>query len=134
MIRLVPHMDARVLILLLPSNEIPSEITINVLDLFMMQEIKTIGFTLETNLNFIWQDAIKFYSNHIRGKGGIVVLVNPKWGSLITNNGVSPCQRVVWFIMNVNNNPMGFCFIYAPNDTKDRISLWNWLATLLDIP
>ena len=67
----------------------------NSVDLFMMQEIKATGFMLDINLNFIWRHAIKFYSNHIRGKGGIVVLVNPKWGKLITNNGVSPCQRVV---------------------------------------
>ena len=100
----------------------------------MMQEIKAIGFMLDINLNFIWKDAIKFYSSHVRGKGGIVVLVNPKWGKLITNNGVSPCQRAIWFTMNINNNQIGIFSIYAPNDTKDRISLWNWLSALPNIP
>ncbi|XP_059067540.1 uncharacterized protein LOC131858343 [Cryptomeria japonica] len=97
-------------------------------------EIKSTSFTLETNLNYIWNDAIKFFSNHSRGKGGIAVLVNPKWGPLITNHGVSPCQRVVWFTMNINNTHMGFCSIYAPNDPKKRIALWDWLITLPDIP
>ena len=106
----------------------------NLVDIFMMQEVKSVGFTLETNLNYIWPNAIKFYSNHSRGKGGIAVLVNPKWGSFITNNGVSPCQRAVWFIISIDNRPMGFCSIYAPNDAKGRISLWNWLVTLPDIP
>ena len=41
----------------------------NHVDLFMIQEIKAIGFMLDINLNFIWRDAIKFSSNHIRGKG-----------------------------------------------------------------
>lgn len=90
-----------------------------------MQEIKATGFTLETIFNFIWKDAIKFYSNHTRGRGGISLLVNPKWGKLITTNGVSPCQRVVWFIMNIDNNPIGFFSIYASNDTKERISFWK---------
>ncbi len=67
----------------------------NYVDLFMMQEIKATGFMLDISLNFIWKDAIKFYSSHIKGKGGIVVLVNPKWGKLITNNDVSPYQRTV---------------------------------------
>ena len=34
----------------------------NSVDLFMMQEIKAISFMLDTNLNFIWKDDIKFYS------------------------------------------------------------------------
>ena len=30
------------------------------MDVFMMQEIKAVGFILESNLNFIWKEAIKF--------------------------------------------------------------------------
>lgn len=75
---------------------------------------------LESNLNFIWKYAIKFHSNHIRGKGGITILVNLKWGSIISSNGVSPCQRAIWFTVNINNKPIGFYSIYEPNDTKEE--------------
>lgn len=106
----------------------------NSVDIFMMQEIKSIGFMLDSSLNFIWKDALKFHSNHSRDKGGIAILVNPKWGSVISCNGISPCQRAVWFTMTINNKSVGFCSIYVPNDTKGRITLWNWLSTLPDIP
>lgn len=104
------------------------------IDLVMLQEVKATGFNLETNFNFIWKDSIKFHFNHCRDKGGITILVNPKWGSFISDNSISPCNMAVWFIMNINNNFFGFCSIYAPSEVKSRISLWNWLANLPDIP
>ena len=61
------------------------------IDFFMMQEVKAVGFTLDSNLNFIWRDAIKIYSNHERGRGGVALLINCKWGNYITNKGCSPC-------------------------------------------
>lgn len=63
----------------------------NSMDFLMLQEDKAIGFMLETNLNFIWNNAIKFCTNHNRGRGGIALLTSPKWGNYITANGTSPC-------------------------------------------
>jgi exonuclease III len=95
------------------------------LDFFMMQEIKVVGFTLDSNLNYIWKDAIKLYTNHVRGRGGIALLINNKWEKCITNSGCSPCHRVVWVTLHHDNNTFGVCAIYASNDPKERIELWK---------
>ena len=42
-VRLVPHMDARVLLSLLPGKEIPSEININVLNEVFVCPIEILG-------------------------------------------------------------------------------------------
>jgi hypothetical protein len=104
------------------------------LDFFMMQEIKAVGFTLDSNLNYIWKDAIKLYTNHVRGRGGIALLINNKWEKCITNSGCSPCHRAVWVTLHHDNNTFGVCAIYASNDPKERIELWKWITDLPDIP
>lgn len=48
------------------------------LHFLMLQELKTVNFTLETNLNFIWKDSIKFCYSHLKGRGGVGLLVSPK--------------------------------------------------------
>ena len=63
-------------------------------DIMMLQEIKTVGFNLDTALNFIYKDSFKIVTNHTKGKGGVALLVNPKWTHFITNFGISPCNRV----------------------------------------
>ncbi|XP_059076993.1 uncharacterized protein LOC131876187 [Cryptomeria japonica] len=104
------------------------------LDFLMLQELKTINFTLDINLNFIWKDSIKIYSKHLGGKGGVGLLINPRWSNHITNKGCSPCNRAVWASINVDNTLIGVCSIYASNDYKERSALWDWIASLPNIP
>ena len=60
------------------------------IDLIMLQEIKFVGFMLESNLNFIWKDALKFSTNHPQGRGGVAILLSPKWDPRIKSFGFSP--------------------------------------------
>jgi hypothetical protein len=104
------------------------------LDLIMLQEVKATGFCLESNLNFIWKDAVKFHTNHPHGRGGVVILLSPKWGPRIKCHGISPCNRALWLILEINNRQFGICAIYASNDYSERASFWSWLSLLPDIP
>ena len=103
------------------------------LDLIMLQEVKAIGFCLESNLNFIWKDAVKIHTNHPQGKGGVVMLLNPKWGLRIKSHGISPCNRAIWLILEINNRQFGICVVYASNDYSERASFWSWLNLLPDV-
>ncbi|GLJ49275.1 hypothetical protein SUGI_1041170 [Cryptomeria japonica] len=100
----------------------------------MLQEIKAVDFTLYNNLAYIWKDAVKFHTLHTRGKGGVALLVHPKWSSCIIDHGVSPCNRAVWVTIKYNNNSFGICSVYASNDWKERITLWDWIDNLPDLP
>lgn len=104
------------------------------LDFLMLQEIKAVDFTLYNNLAYIWKDAVKFHTLHTRGKGGVALLVHPKWSSCIIDHGVSPCNRAVWVTIKYNNNSFGICSVYASNDWKERITLWDWIDNLPDLP
>lgn len=66
------------------------------LDFVLLHEVKAINFTLETNLNFIWKDSLKLFTNHEKGKGGAAILINHNWKNSIIDSGVSPCNRAVW--------------------------------------
>ena len=88
-----------------------------------MQEVKTLGFTLDSNLNFIWKDAINFCTNHERGRGEIALLISNKWEKHINNIECSPCQRAVWVTLQYDDKTFGVCVIYASNDPKERIEL-----------
>ena len=94
------------------------------IDFFMMQKVKAIGFMLESNLNFIQKDAIKLFTKHDRGRGGI---------NYISKNGCSPCQRDIWCTFQQDDNVFGIFSIYASNDPKERSNLWDWLISLPNI-
>ncbi|XP_059066391.1 uncharacterized protein LOC131857706 [Cryptomeria japonica] len=104
------------------------------LDFLMLQEIKAVDFTLHNNLVFLWKDAVKYHTLHSRGRGGVALLVSPKWSNYITNHGISPCNRAVWVTINHNNNCFGICSVYASNAWNERISLWDWINDLPDLP
>lgn len=99
----------------------------------MLQELKGIDFVLDSNLNFIWKDAFKVLSNHSKGKGGVSLLIIPKWSPYITGKGVSPCNMVVWVTMNINSLSFGIFSIYASSDYKERENFWSWLTSLPNI-
>lgn len=103
------------------------------LDCLMLQELTSVGFTLEIGLKCIWRDARCFYTNHSKGKGGTAILLSPKWANKVLRWGQSPCARAVWVIIKVEVE-FGICSIYAPNDYRERVELWNWLSSLEDIP
>lgn len=104
------------------------------MDFLMLQEIKTTDFNLEIFLDFIWKDALKIFTNHPKGKGGIALMINNKWNNALTHKGISPCKREVWATFNHNSCHFGVCYVHAPNDYKGKIELWNYLDSLCDIP
>lgn len=104
------------------------------LDFLLLEELKYVNFTLETNLNVIWKDSIKFCSSHLKGRGGVSLLVSPRWANFITANGCSPCNRAIQASVNINNTLLGICNIYGSNNYNERIALWDWIASLPDIP
>lgn len=65
-------------------------------DIICLQEIKVVGFQAYTSMKFIWDRAIGFHSNHLRGRGGTAILVGPRWADKINSNGSSPCHRALW--------------------------------------
>lgn len=48
-------------------------------DIICLQEIKVTGFQASCMVRFVWDKAIGFHSNHKTGKGGVAILVGPKW-------------------------------------------------------
>lgn len=64
-------------------------------DLVMLQEVKAIKFILEVNLRFIRKEACQIVTNHEKGKGRVVFLINGKWRSSIVDDGSSPCNKAV---------------------------------------
>ena len=61
-------------------------------DIMILQEIKTVGFNLDTALNFIYKDSFKIVTGHTKVKGGVSLLINHKWTNSITSFGISPCN------------------------------------------
>lgn len=102
----------------------------NNIDMIMLQEIKSTGFNLQSNLNFIWRDSIKFSTNHPQGRGGMVIFLRPKWGPKIKSFGFSPHNRAIWLSFNHNDMDFGICFVYATNDYTKRSMFWSWLSSL----
>ena len=100
-------------------------------DIVCLQEIKANGYEAFNTLKFIWGNAKCFYSNHDKGKGGIATLINPNLEKMISVNGVSPCNRALWVIIECDEAEIGICNIYAPNDYRERSKLWEWLANNL---
>lgn len=91
--------------------------------LVLLQETKVVGFTLENNLKFIWKESCFFNTNHEKGKGGVFILLSKKWSPYVTNQGTSPCNRVVWVTMDKEGFVFGICSIYAPNDHRERATI-----------
>jgi exonuclease III len=60
-------------------------------DIACLQEIKAIGFQAVCMSKFLWDKATSFHSEHDKGKGGVVILVGPKWAENILQHGCSPC-------------------------------------------
>ena len=67
----------------------------NHMDFLMLQELKSTNFVLESNLNIIWNDAIKLHFNNNKEKGHVGLLIRPKLALFILDKGVSPCNREV---------------------------------------
>lgn len=103
-------------------------------DFVFLQELKVVGFMLETNLNFIWGNSWFMASKHEKGKWVVAILVANKWKPYLTNLGVSPCNKVVWATFERCDAKFVVCSIYAPNDYLNRSELWRWLAGLPDVP
>lgn len=71
--------------------------------------------------------------NCIGGKGGIFIVINPKFVLSMTNKGIIPSGLGVW---NSFNHPtigiFGILNVYASNSPIRRIALWNELTTSID--
>ena len=71
--------------------------------------------------------------NHPRKKVEVALFLNLKWISHISDLGFSPCNRVAWVTLILNGSSFGVFSLYAPNDYKERILLWDWMTTLPSI-
>lgn len=103
-------------------------------DFVFLQELKAVGFTLETNLNFFWGNSTQVTTKHDKGRGGVAILISHNWTQHLSGVGASPCNRVVWATFVKGDTRFGVCSMYAPNDYKERIVLWKWLLDLPNIP
>ena len=59
------------------------------------------------------------------------MLVRPKWVDSILQHGCSGCQRALWATFKTGEDIIGICNIYARNDYKERIALWDWCSSYL---
>lgn len=103
-------------------------------DILLLQEIKFVQFSLDINLKCIWRDSKHFFTKHPKGKGGAANLICNKWAKFVKRWGCSPCNRVVWIILQYKEKEFGIAFVYAPNDHREQVELWNWLAQLEAVP
>lgn len=104
------------------------------LDFVMLQEVKASSFSLDVNLTFVWKDTLRICTKHNKGKGGVVILIYPKWKASILCSEISPCNRAVWVSIKDGDSTFGICTVYAPNDYRERADLWQWISSLPDIP
>ena len=100
----------------------------------MLQEIKVTSFALDIVLDHIWKDAFKIVSNHPKGKGGVALLLHPRWSNHIYDSGISSCNRVAWVVLKDNNFSFESCLVYASNNYRERSQLWDWMISLPNIP
>lgn len=66
---------------------------------------------------------------HERGRGGVDIPVGPNWAYYIVNREVSPCHRDLWIMFSKDGHNFGICNFYAPNDYRDRETLWEWTTS-----
>ncbi len=48
-----------------------------IIDIFLIQEVKVVGFSLEITLKCIWKDVVTLATKHLKGKGGTTILIRP---------------------------------------------------------
>ena len=78
-----------------------------------------------------WKKTTFFHSTHRDGSGGAVIGLAPWIAKFVIDNGEDPSHCCVWVHTIINAQPIGFCSIYAPNDPKNRTSLWDWTVNNL---
>jgi exonuclease III len=60
------------------------------------------------------------------GKGGVLILLHPRWLSNISQSGSILDNRARWFILQgLSGGDIGFVNIYAPNESSHRIRLYT---------
>lgn len=97
-------------------------------DVICLQVIKVNEYHTFNILKFVWDKAKCLYLGYQRGKGGVVLLINPKWVEKIVSNFYSPCHRTIGEIFNINNTFVGIYNIYTSNDYREISLLWDWLV------
>ena len=100
-------------------------------DIVCLQEIKVVSFQDSCINNFSWDKALGFHSKHEKGKGGVAILVGPKWADSILQHGCSRCQRALWVTFKYEEDIIGVCNIYALNDYRERVVIWDWCSSNL---
>ena len=100
-------------------------------DTVCLQETKVFNFQASCINKFLWDKAIGFHSEHEKGKGGMEMLVGPKWADSIVQHGCSRCQRALWVTFKTGEDIIGISNICAPNDYKERIVLGEWCSSNL---
>jgi exonuclease III len=114
------------------------------LDVLLLQEHRLRGVAASRLSSRLWkgvgcwsQDASDGY-NHLpgelgAGKGGVAILLGPKWRNSIKQARNIYHNRVQWLILEgLAGGDVGIANVYAPNNPVDRRDLW--LHMIQDLP
>lgn len=93
-------------------------------DFIFLQEVKTSGHSLSSNLQRLGADFTWFSTNHSAGKGGTAIGISVKFSNLVTQ--VTQSAKGCWVAITLDI-PFGFTLvsIYAPNSANDRAVVWQ---------
>ena len=99
------------------------------IDFFMMQEVKSVGFTLDSNLNFIWKDAIKFCTTmrEVEEELPCLLVINGKNILLIMD--VLLVRERCGLLCNMMTKPLGSVLFMLQMTLKKELSSGIGLLT-----
>lgn len=92
-------------------------------DVIYLQEVKATIFQASSIMKFIWDQDTCFVFYYEKGKGGVSMLIGPKWSDKITSHGDSPCHRAYSVTFKVLYRLIGIYNIYVANDYREIVSL-----------
>lgn len=102
-------------------------------DVLLLQEVKIGNERLDMSLFNLWKDALFVHTLHNEGSGGAVLGLSPSISKFVIDKGEDPSHYCVWALTLINGQPLGFCSIYAPNNPRERVALWDWMSKNLPI-
>ena len=66
------------------------------------------------------------------GKGRICTILHESLAPRVSSHGTILCNRAFWIrLKGLPGGDLGILNLYAPNDSRDRITLWQELSTQL---
>ena len=85
--------------------------------------MKVGSICLDATLASIWPEAHFVHTKHIDGSGGAILGLAPWISKHIVASRSDPNNHCVWATVLIKNMLVGFCSIYAPHSSLERIIL-----------